>query len=392
MADPGVLDESPIGHGVSRGLLGSADVGDEELATMVAASLGVAEAELVSCDVEVAEYDLQTLTTAGRYWVRGTARHPGGQDPYGFFVKVVQSWTRTAAFQQVPEELREVAAAGLPWRNELLVYRSDLRDRLPAGLAMPRAHRAVDLDELSAALWLDVVAVDRTSWTPDTFARAAYRLGRLAASGAVAPLRALGSTSVVRSYAHGRVQHQILPALTGDELWQHPLVRDSFDSELRRRLLTAAEALPRLVAELDEAPLGTAHGDACPRNLLVASGRPDDFVLIDFGFWCEAPLGFDLSQLLLGELQLGERSAAELEHLEARCLPAYADGLRDEGCPVALEPLRRAHALLMLIFWGVSAVPLEVLFGMTPPPPAAVRERARAASFVLDLVDATGGC
>lgn len=59
---------------------------------------------------------------------------------------------------------------------------------------------------------------------------------------------------------------------------------------------------------------------------------------------------------------------------------------------MALEPLRRAHALLMLIFWGLSAVPLEVLFGMGPPGSAAVRERARAASFVLDLVDASGGC
>ena len=50
----------------------------------------------------------------------------------------------------------------------------------------------------------------------------------------------------------------------------------------------------------------------------------------------------------------------------------------------------RAHALLMLIFWGLSAVPLEVAFGLPGPGSAAVvRERAQAATFVLDLVDAT---
>jgi len=52
--------------------------------------------------------------------------------------------------------------------------------------------------------------------------------------------------------------------------------------------------------------------------------------------------------------------------------------------------VRRAHALLMLLFCGLSAVPLEVLFDR-PAPGAAdvVRERARAAEFVLDLVEAT---
>src|SRR5215218_8088574 len=122
-----------------RALLGPADVSDETLAAMVEDSLNVDRVELVDCGVKVADYDLEALTTAGRYWVRGTARHPGGVSPYAFFVKVVQSWTRSPQFQHVPEALREVAAAGLPWRNEPAVYRSDLEDRLPAGLSMPRA-------------------------------------------------------------------------------------------------------------------------------------------------------------------------------------------------------------------------------------------------------------
>jgi hypothetical protein len=358
----------------------------------VARHLGVAdvsEVRVLSCDVEVADYDIEALTTAGRYWVRGTAQHATGRSPYAFFVKVVQSWTRTRYFEMVPEHLREVAAAGLPWRTEPDVYRSDLGDRLPDGLSMAEAFSVVDLDDESAALWLRAVDVDPCPWTRATFSRAAFLLGRLAASPRVRPLNLVGSQDVARRYGHGRVEHQIVPTLRDDKLWAHPLVAEAFDDELRTRILTAVDAVPAVLTQLDGAPLGTAHGDASPRNLLVEQGMPHAFVLIDFGFWSQAPLGFDLSQLLLGEVQLGERPAAELPELEESCLDAYVAGLRAEGCDVALETVRRAHALTMLLFWGLSAVPLEIMFGAPPPPPDVFAERARAARFVLDLVDST---
>jgi hypothetical protein len=336
-----------------------------------------------------ADLDIEALTTAGRYWVRGTAQHATGRSPYAFFVKVVQSWTRTRYFELVPEQLREVAAAGLRWRNEPDVYRSDLGDRLPDGLSMPEAFAVIDVDDQSAAVWLRAVDVDSRPWTPETFSRAAYLLGRLAASPRVRPLNLIGSQDVVRRYAHGRVEYQVVPTLRDEELWRHPLVAEAFDSQLRRRILASADALPAILAELDRAPLGTAHGDASPRNLLVEHGSPHAFVLIDFGFWSQAPLGFDLSQLLLGEVQLGERPATELPELENVCLDAYVAGLRAEGCEATFEAVRRAHALTMLLFWGLSAVPIEIMFGAPPPPPDAFVERARAARFVLDLVDAS---
>ena len=371
-----------------RDLLGPADVSDETLTAIVGDSLGT-EVELISCDVEVAAYALESLTTAGRYWVRGTARHSAGVSPYTLFVKVVQSWSRTVHFQ-VPEELRELALRSLPWFVEPRVYRSRLGECLPPGLSMPRAHAVIDLDEESASLWLQAVDVDPTDWSPATFRRAAHLLGRLAASPAVRQVGTLGVKGIVRDYANGRVAYQLLPALRSEELWRHPVISEAFTPELRTRLLAAAETLPGVLDELDGAPLGSAHGDACPLNLLIANGAPDDFVMIDFGRWCEAPLGFDLSQLLLGEVQLGHRPASELVELEDICLRAYVDGLHAEGCEISLEAVRRTHALLMLLFWGMSAVPMEVLTGPTTPvSAAAVRERARAAAFVLDLVDAT---
>jgi hypothetical protein len=374
----------------SRGLLGTADVPDVRFAAMVAEQLGVERADVLDCEVSVAEYDIEALTTAGRFWVRGTARHEGGTSPFAFFVKVVQSWTRSPAFAHAPDHLREVAATGLPWRTEPAIYRSDLADRLPPGFSMPAAHAVVDLDEESAALWLAGVDVDTTRWQAPTFERAAHGLGRLAGSAAVAPLRALGSRDVVRGYAGGRLRHQVVPALRDPRLWDHPAIADAFDPELRARITAVLDAVPDLAEELSALPLGTAHGDATPRNLLRTRQAPDAFVLIDFTFLCEAPLGFDLSQLLLGEVQLGERSALELPDLAERCLTAYVDGLRDEGCDASPDDVRRAQALVMLLFVGLSAAPVEVLFGMPAPGgPELLRERADAARLILDLVDRT---
>jgi hypothetical protein len=93
---------------------------------------------------------------------------------------------------------------------------------------------------------------------------------------------------------------------------------------------------------------------------------------------------------MIGEIQTGDRPASELAELEQTCLPAYHQGLHDEGQDVSLDTLRRTHAMLMLLFFALSAVPLEVLFGLPAPGSVTVvRERAQAATFVLDLLDST---
>jgi len=119
----------------------------------------------------------------------------------------------------------------------------------------------------------------------------------------------------------------------------------------------------------------------------VSRTDPDGFVLIDYGFWGRAPLGFDLSQLLIGDVQTGERAASTLPALESACLTAYHQGLQDEGVDIDVDRLRRAHALLMLEFAGLSSVPFELL--EAPPTDEGLRianERAAGARFMLDLV------
>jgi hypothetical protein len=372
-------------------LLGQADVEDDELAAFVAADLGVRHATVLTSSVEVFPYDRPAITTAGRYLVTGSARTGTGQvRTFSFFVKVIHAYERSPLRFAVPAHLRTQAAAFIPWHTEADLYRSDLRDRLPYGLTVPRAAAVRDLDQDSAALWLEQVPARRVVWDTRRHARAAYLLGRLAASRAVAPLAtAVHGARTPRVYADAWLAHIVLPALTGNDVWSHPLVRHAFDARLRRRLLDAADALPALLDELDDAPAATAHGDACTANLVVAGDR-DALVMVDLGFCGQAPLGTDLGQLILGEMQTGQRYPSDLPGLEAACLPAYVAGIHAEGSTADLAQVRRTHAALLAVFSALPSVPIEHLDDEpTPRLRRLFRGRAAIARFSLDLLDDT---
>jgi hypothetical protein len=89
-------------------------------------------------------------------------------------------------------------------------------------------------------------------------------------------------------------------------------------------------------------------------------------------------------------VQLGRRGAECLTELEAACTPSYVRGLRDEGAAVEAAAIRRAHALQMLIFSGLSSLPVEH-FDLEPTAELhrISAERAAATRFILDLVDET---
>ncbi|HEY5845269.1 MAG TPA: phosphotransferase [Nakamurella sp.] len=364
----------------------------DRLAAMVAAHLDAPRARVHTVQVDTHPYDLPAITTAGRFRVSGTAHAESGEPVrYSFFVKVVQSYTRSPLSQQLPAALRDRVAPLVPWRTEPDLYRTDLADRLPDGLTVPRAYGVYDLDEDSAAIWLEMLPTQDITWRLPQHRRAAYLLGRLAANPAVAPLAAaVPVVRTARNFVRWWLEYTVIPNLYDDRLWQRPPVAGTFDGRLRTRMIAAVGALPELLDELESLPTATAHGDACTRNLLIR--EPDGrLALIDFGFWGTAPVGFDLGQLLLGEIQLGQRPAGLLPRLENECLRAYVRGLRDEGSTVSHTQVRRAHALLLTIHHAIPAIPFEHL--TTEPSRALHRlfeNRAQTTRFILDLLDATG--
>ena len=102
-------------------------------------------------------------------------------------------------------------------------------------------------------------------------------------------------------------------------------------------MLAAADRLGAYADELLGYPRLSSHGDASPNNLL-AGPTPDAFVLIDYGFWLGNPVGFDLGQLLVGDVQIGRRSPDLLAETDEAIVPAYVDGLHAEGCDLDERP------------------------------------------------------
>ncbi len=371
-------------------ILGAARPEPDFLLGLVADQLGRPVTRLSEVQVFPVDYDVDAITTAARWWVRGTATTTSGDAPFAFFVKVVQAWSRSPVFARVPEAFRAVAAAGVPWRSEARVYRSDLASRLPDGLRMAPCHAVIDLDDESYALWLGQVPVIDLPWTPARFGRAAHLLGRLAGSARVADLAGVGEFPYVPSdYVRGRLSMQVVPILQSD-VWHHPLLRDAFDDGLHRRVDAVLGRLDTLGAELDAVPRTTTHGDAAPGNLLVTSEA--GFALIDFGFWMPLSVGFDLGQLLVGDVVLGKRPAESIAATDRLIVDAYLAGLRAEAAPAALtdeRTLRRGHALELLLFRGLSAMPFDLLDAAPDVLVPTARQRATLTRYCLDLLDAT---
>ncbi|MBA8795434.1 hypothetical protein FHX74_003070 [Friedmanniella endophytica] len=371
---------------------------DDHLRTLIARTLeadGV-HAAITSWTLRVSPvaYDLEALTTLSRQRVHGHVETAAGSRPFSVFVKVLRSWRWRPEFAFVPPPLRADAERLLPWEVEPAVYRTALAAALPTGLSMPSTVAVIELGGDAAAVWMTDVATDPSPWSPARFEQAARLLGRLAVSpdvvAALRPIEPLVRRRTVRSYLDGRVRHQVLPALRDEGLWQHPSVGEHF-GPLRSELVRLADRLPSLVDELDRYRSGVAHGDACTRNLLVT--RDGGLCLIDFGFVALAPVGFDLSQLTVGEHQLGERDPADLPEISDRVLDGYAAGLAAEGVQTPdRHQLRRVRAVVLALFSGISAVPFERLGdGDGEEVDRIVAGRAVVCRWILDEVAATEG-
>jgi hypothetical protein len=329
---------------------------DEALASLLGAT------RVVERRTDEVAYDLETITTQARWWVSGRLERDGAAEDFRVVAKVLRSADRSPVWAFIPPEGRADALEMLDWRVEPRVYASDLAAHLPPDLAMPRCLGVTPLDEGSAVLWLEEVTDVVPTWADDDLARAARALGRLAGSRAVAAVAdRVGhpyGPVMARRYWHGRLSMQFGTAYRDASLWHHPVLAAEVDDVTRERLLGLLDAAPALVTEIEALPLLSAHGDGCSNNLLLT---PRAVVAIDWAFFARLPLGFDLTQLVVSEIELGRSAAGTLADRQAVALPAYADGLAAEGVAVDPDVLLRAHRVQAALTAGVAAVPLERL-------------------------------
>lgn len=371
-----------------RAALGADNVTDAEIECLVADLWGVESVHLVDSEAALVDYHVPSMLTASRTWVSGTADAGEGPREFGLFVKHVHHWRHSPMFDFVPPEIRDFAIRTVPWRAEVLVYRSDLAERMPDGLSMPKALKVDDLPDEHAVLWIEAITPVDRAWDREAYRHAAYLLGRLSGSSAVAPLAALDPLPWhIDFFVQGRLGNTVLPFLADDATWQHPLMATHFAPH-RRRLMEAVDELPQLASEFAALPARASHGDACPNNLLP---REDGgFTLIDFGFWRPQPVGFDLSQLLAGEIQIGRGDAQDLPERATEMLRAHHEGLLTEGYDISEAALHRSHAVAFMLFNGLPSPPFEAL--AQPEDDAThhlAAQRARVCEYALDLLDQT---
>jgi hypothetical protein len=376
----------------------------DDLTALVRTITGHPEADPRDVRVEPVDYPIGTPSTEALLRIFGTATLPtGSPDTYtvdwSCFVKKLQSVRHWPLFEVVvPEPVRETFVQNLPWQLEIAVHRSGIAELLPEGMRLAKAYRIDLYDDDRGTLWMENVIQEPGPWPMERFERAAYLLGRLSARRQphlVEPLLPRGEFNktgqALRYYTHGRVMMGALPTLADPETWRHPLLSAAVcnvgDHGLRDDLLELAARLPAVLDALDTLPQCYQHGDASPQNLLVPKGKPDEFVVIDWGFDCPQAVGFDLGQLLIGLAHAGELAPEALPIVHRVIVKAFMKGLAEEGMDATEEQVRYGYLGSLLARATFTALPLEQLSKPGDGPSLAMFEhRVMLTRVLVELV------
>jgi tRNA A-37 threonylcarbamoyl transferase component Bud32 len=375
----------------SSSLLGDATPTEHELTRLVQDVLHRPAARVVAWDVEPAAYEINSPLTGGLFHVRGIASDGDWVGPWSVFVKLVRSWRHWPMLHIVPQHVRDAMLQHQGWRNEPEIYRSELAASLPDGLRLPRVLHVHDLGDERVVMWLEDVAADGVSWDLPRFERAARLLGhltaRLTAGDLFPPVVSRDIGEMTRGFYESRVRGYAFPILYNDAMWRHPIVAATVDADLRTDLLELAERVPAILARLDRLPHTLVHGDACPQNLLIpVETGTDGFVVIDWGMACNAPIGYELAQLLIGLAHSGQLSVVDLPEIHDAILGAYGEGLTEEGLTVDVEDVRYGFDAALVIRSAFTALPLERLAEpATDQLAALMADRIRLTRYLVDL-------
>ncbi|MDX2971345.1 phosphotransferase [Kribbella solani] len=315
--------------------------------------------------VEAVDYPIGTPSTESLHRVFGTTA--GGAD-WSCFVKKLQSVRYSPVLEQMPMEFRESFIEYMPWQLEIAVHRSGVGELLPEGMRLATAYRIDVYDDERGTIWMENIVQEPGPWPLERFGRAAYLLGRLSARRQphlvepLLPRPHFGTPGyALRYYANGRVMQAALPALADPETWRHPMlaaaVTNLGEYGLRDDLLALGERVPAVLDALDALPQCYQHGDASPQNLLVPHDKPDEFVLIDWGFDCPQAVGFDLGQLLIGLAHAGELSPEALPAVHTVILREFQEGLAAEGMQVSHDDVLYGYLGSLLVRAAFTALP-----------------------------------
>lgn len=327
------------------------------LTAVVRRATGRHDAEIASVETRPATHRVENMTTAALTQVSGTL---SDGTPWRVFAKTLRPAWHAPLWADIPPAFHEQVKRSLDWHDEPRTYRGPLADDLPGDLRLPRLYGLDETDE-RITLWLEDVD-DTTCWSVARYRRTAQHLGRLAGrwseQRAVEQLPGIRRRTMAELF-HGKISHADIPALADDALWETPAVQaaTATHGDLRGDLQRLARVAPALVEAYGELPHGLAHGDATPDNLREPGSGA--IVAIDLSYVCPAPLGSDLSQLLVGRFESGAANEHDLAEIQTVLLPAYLDGLAQEGVNVAPHQVEAGWAIALAVRSVFSALILD---------------------------------
>lgn len=379
-----------------------------EAVRRVVAAAPDADVVVVSRDLVTVAYDIGTVSTGALLRAFGEVTVDGRPQTWSIFVKVLQSARVWPLIGLIPEEQRDQFLADFPWRIEIEAQQSPLRDVLPEGLRLADLYVIDEIDHDHATLWMEDIPLSSTPWDGERFELAGRLLGELAGRRPVGsdaifgdPRYARDPGCALRLYVDGRVHAWAAGALEDDAIWEHPataavlseLGEADPEAGLRAHLRHGYALAPELFRVVEALPQAYAHGDASPQNLLVHADRPDEFVVIDWGFNCPLAVGFDLGQLLVGLAHSGDVQTCDLPALQELVVPAYTEGLRSTGFVATDHEVLVGHVVSTMLRSGFTAMPYEDFeqpdVADSPALRARLVERVRLTRYLIDLVRET---
>ena len=243
------------------------------------------------------------------------------------------------------------------WKRELLVFQSGILDDLPVGgVKAPRFYGSSEQNG-SAWIWMEYIREDDPPrWPLQRFPLAARYYGRF--HGAYLNGRALPNYPWLSrdqgiSWANG-----IIP----DENWDHPGVQQVLSVENCQRLQWLLADKERFFHVYHALPQVFSHCDTSRRNHLFRLDNEgvEEMVSIDWA-WCGiAPLGWDLSMLLVDSVLLCEMEPEDLSGVEEAAFPAYLEGLRSSGWQADHHLVRLGYCVSATLF-PLMAMPIAAI-------------------------------
>lgn len=307
---------------------------------------------------KVLDWDVQPLThnkiidtTGGLFLFRGRGEDSHGVRPWEVVLKILNN---------PGDEASQDPRYWAYWKRELLVFKSDMLQKLPAAITTPHCYGTIERED-GGWIWLERITESTSRpWSLQEYQRAARYAGRFAAGylkGAPLPNAPWLSDPFFRSiFADGGWWATYMDSSSPTNAWQNPLVQQFFSETLRSRIQQVWAEKQRFWEAIDSLPQVFCHNDFHRRNLMLRTG-PDgqeELVALDWAFCGPGAVGMDMGELVATSTFGFEVDPAQVEELEALVLDGYLAGLREDGWSGDPELVRLGYLISAVLWMGAT--------------------------------------